>query len=161
MVNLKTLGLLSLAAALHGCGGGRSDQPATAVLKLSTQGSVAAQSIQGVELTITLPAGVTVAAGSTGKPDDGVLAPSGVAAGGSVSVAGRYTAATSSTPGTVRLVLLKTAGFDAGEFAMVTCSIAPGSAPRSADFGLAGFKAVDQNGAAIDALGATLSVVRR
>jgi hypothetical protein len=160
-VNLKTLGLLSCATALIGCGGGGGGQPNTALLKLSTQGSLDAQSIHGVELTITFPTGVTVSADSTGKPADGVLSASGTAAGGSVSVAGHTTAAASSTPGTVKLVLLKTAGFDPGEFATIACDLAPGVSPRSTDFGLGGFKAVDQNGAAIDGLAATLAVVTR
>ncbi len=109
--------LLSCTAALCGCAGGKGQQSSTAILTLSTQGSVAAQAIRGVELTITLPAGVTVSADSSGTPNEGALAASGAAAGGSVAVAGHYTVATSSTPGTVTLVLVKRAGLDAGEFA--------------------------------------------
>ena len=84
--------------------------------------------------------------------------PSAAAAGGSAAVAGHYTAAVGSTPGTLTLVLVKTAGFDAGEFANVTCNLASGAAPKVADFGHSGFKAVDQNGAAIEGLGVSYSI---
>jgi hypothetical protein len=152
---------LLCAAALSGCHGGKSQSPTTAVLTLSTKGSVAAQSIRGVELTITLPDGVTLSADSEGRPNDGVLAAAGAAAGGAVAVAGHYTAATSSTRGTVTLVLVKTAGFDAGEFATVTCTLAKEATPGAADFGQAGFKAVDQNGAPMDGLEVSSSVATR
>jgi hypothetical protein len=153
------LGLLC-AAALCGCSGGKGQPSPTAVLTLSTQGSIAAQSIRGLQLTITLPSGVTIGADSGGMPNDGVLAASGVAAGGSATVAGHYTAATASSPGTVTLVLVKTTGFDIGEFARVTCNLASGTALQAADFGHSGFKAVDQHGATIDGLEVTMSVAR-
>ncbi len=155
------IGLLACLVALWGCHGGKNQTPTTAVLTLSTTGSAAAQSIHGVELTIMLPAGATISADSAGKPNDGVLAASGAAAGGSVAVAGHYTAATSSSPGAVTLVLVKTAGFDTGEFATVTCNLGKGVALGPAEFGEVGFKAVDQNGAELGGLEAISSVATR
>jgi hypothetical protein len=156
----RTLGLLC-AAALCGCSGGTVQPSRTVVLALSTQGSAAAHSIRGVEVTISLPAGVTVAADGSGTPSEGALAASGGAAGGAVALAGHYTAASASAPATVTLVLVKTSGFDAGEFARVTCDLAGGTAPEAARFGLSGFKAVDQHGAALERLEATASIASR
>ena len=155
------IGILACAAALCGCSGGKGQTSPTAILTLGTQGTVAAQSIRGLELTITLPAGVTISSDGSGTPSEGVLAASGPAAGGSAAVAGHYTAAVGSTPGTLTLVLVKTAGFDAGEFATVTCNLGEGAAPGPADFGQVGFKAVDQNGAELGGLEATSSVATR
>jgi len=155
------LGLLCCAAGLCGCSDTKGQPSATAVLTLSTQGSVAAQSIRGVEVTVTLPAGVTISADGSGTPSEGVLVASGAAAGGSVAVAGHYTAATSSAPGTLTLVLVKTSGFEAGEFAKVACNLTSGTAPKAAEFGLGGFKAVGQHGATMGGLEATSSIAAR
>jgi hypothetical protein len=57
-------------------------------------------------------------------------------------------------------VLVKTSGFEAGEFAKVTCNLG-GTAPKAAEFGLAGFKAVGQHGAAMGGLEATSSIAAR
>ncbi len=94
-------------------------------------------------------------------PSEGVIAASGAAAGGSANVAGHYTVATPAAPGAVTLVLVKTTGFDVGEFATIAFSAAGGSTPKAADFSTAGFKAVDQNGAAIAGLEVTRSVSTR
>ena len=67
---------------------------------------------------------------------------------GAVLAQGFYTPATSTTPGTVQVYLVKTDGFSTGPFATVTCDIATGTLPRSSSFSLSDFTAFN---AAVDA----------
>ena len=130
------------ALALAGCGsgGGESSSAAAtqAVITLSTQGTPSTQPISGVQVTLTLPDGVTVAADQSGNTVSGVVKSSGTATG-AVLTQGIYTPATSTTPGTVQVYLVKTDGFSVGDFATVTCNIANGSSPSSSSFSLADF----------------------
>ncbi len=159
-MRIKTIiGFILCAGALAGCGGGGGgkSQPAQAVLKLSTQGSVTARAINGVQATINLPTGVTISAdGTTGKIKLSALVASGVAAGGSVVAGGHYTAATAAAAGSGKVMVVNTSGFDAGEFATVTCDLAKGVSPTAADFTVVSSKVVDQNGAAL--AGVTVAV---
>lgn len=117
-------------------------QPTTAVLKLSSQG--ASPALAGIGITVKLPAGVSVKTTADGAVDSSVVTVSGVAVPGSVATP-VYTPATATTPGTLRFVVASTAagGFGVGEFATVTCAIAPGSFPMATDFGLADFTPAD------------------
>ena len=144
MKKLKTICLLlivHLMFALVGCGsggGGNGNTTLTkAVVKLSTQGALPAQSIiGGVELTLILPAGVTVNVRSdgTGTTNSGVVVASGVATGADVYT-GTYTPATVSTEGTLKIRIANSqTGFDVGEFATITCDLASGAAPKATDF---------------------------
>ena len=57
---------IATAFALAGCGsgggGGTTIAPTQSVITLSTQGTPSAEPINGVQVTLTLPDGVTVAA---------------------------------------------------------------------------------------------------
>jgi uncharacterized membrane protein YfcA len=107
-----------------GSGGGSSStpppfQPTTAVLTLSTAvtGTIPANTtINGYDVTINLPAGVTVK-GTTAI---------GAAAGATIISAG--------TTGKVRIVIANASGFSAGNFSTMNCNIAPGSYPTASDF---------------------------
>ncbi len=159
------LAFILCASALAGCGGGggSNSQPAHAVvLKLSTQGSVAPRAINGVQATIRLPAGVIIAADAkTGKVDPSAVAGSGVAAGGSVIAGGHFTPATASAPASAKVMVVNTAGFDAGEFGTVTCKLANGGSPKVADFTVADSKVVDQNGVAISGVAVAIAIELR
>jgi hypothetical protein len=130
------LGLTMLSA----CGGGGSSsalpQPTTAVLTLSTAatGTIpATTTINSYNVTITLPAGVTVK--STVNPpetDAGVVNASGKASGALVS--GVYTPATGTFPGTVRVYVASATGFDPGEFCIVNGDITAGQYPTASNF---------------------------
>ena len=141
------LALTTLSACGGGGGGGSSSsgssssppppQPTTAVLTLSTavKGAIPAPAvIAGYDVTITLPAGVTVK--STALPpqtDAGVVV--GTVNG---AAAGTYYVA-SYTPATrkVRIVMVspKGNGFSsAGEFCQVNCDITAGYYPTATDF---------------------------
>src|SRR6266568_2367305 len=96
------------------------------VLTISTAGvlpvSSVANVINGIDFTLTLPAGVTVAADVTGASAAGVIEPSSGAVSNSVVIS-KYvpatpaTASAPATPGTVHIVITNVQpGFGVGEF---------------------------------------------
>jgi len=132
------LALTTLSACGGGGGGGGSTPPQStpAVLTLSTAvtGAISAPTvITGYDVTITLPAGVTVKSTTPPQTDDGVVVGTGTGA-----VAGTYNAASySPATGKVHLIIVspKGNGFNgAGEFCNVNCNIAAGYHPTAADF---------------------------
>lgn len=138
---ILALALLTLAAC---GGGGGSDsvtipQPTTAVLTLSTAvtGTIPANTIiAGYDVTISLPAGVTVKATPDSLnpaklvPDPGVVTDN--PAGSYVEPV--YSAATSSLPGTVQVHIVSATGYAPGEFCKVNADIAAGHYPTASDF---------------------------
>ncbi len=112
---------ITILAACSGGGGGSSTpfQPTTAVVTLSTAvtGTIPANtSINGYDITINLPAGVTVKSTTA----------TGAAAGAAIISSG--------TTGQVRIVLANANGFSAGVFSTMNCDIVPGSYPTASDF---------------------------
>lgn len=98
------------------------------VLTISTSGTLAAgiTTINGIDVTVTLPTGVTVKADALGEVDPSVLLPSTGAATNSI-VSGKYTAASGTSLATLRLVLLNVQpGVAVGEFMHVNFSGFPG-----------------------------------
>jgi hypothetical protein len=128
---------LTTLSACGGGGGGSSTppQPTTAVLTLSTAvtGTIAPAVIAGYDVTITLPAGVTVKSTTPPQTDAGVVV--GTVNG---AVAGTYSIASYlPATGKVRIIFIspKGNGFSgAGEFCKVNCDIAAGYHPTAADF---------------------------
>ena len=152
-ISLSSLLIFALAlTTLSACGGGGGGgsgssgsstppQNTTAVLTLSTTGTIPAPAvIAGYDVTITLPAGVTVKSTTPPQTDAGVVV--GTATG---AAAGTYNAASfDSAMGKVHIVIVspKGNGFSgAGEFCQVNCIIAPGYYPKAADFQQFTFKA--------------------
>ena len=124
------LGLLALTSC-GGGGGGAAPANTTRTLTLSAAGTTAL--IAGIQAVIILPAGVTLNAASGTVPGS-VLQPSGGAAGALAT--GNYTPASASAAGMVRVALISSSGFAAGEFLTVQCVLAPGAAPLDTDFAL-------------------------
>jgi hypothetical protein len=137
-----------------GGGGNGSGAPTNAIIHLSTQGTPSSQPLYGVQVTLSLPAGVTVAANASGTTNDGVVTASGAAAGASTVITGHY----ASSVGTVQIDVAKATGFGTGQFATVACTVTKGYSPKAADFGTSNFKAVDENGAEITGLSIAYSV---
>jgi len=157
--------LAALSFMLIGCGSGGGSSPAAtnstagtqAVVTISTEesGAVSSLPIIGIEITLSLPPGVTVDADASGQTGSGIVKASGVAAG--ASTIGNYTPATATTPGTVKIAVIKSTGFGAGEFVSVTCN-RNGASFSASDFTLSGFKAVDHYGITITGLVPTHTV---
>jgi hypothetical protein len=147
-VLIFALGLTMLTACGGGGGGANlvvttTAQPTTAVLTLSTSLTAALPTnttINGYDVTITLPAGVTVKTMlNSSETGTGVVTASGMASGALIS--GVYAPATGTLPGTVKLLIASSTGFNAGEFSHVTCDIAGGHYPKPSDFPMPTFTA--------------------
>jgi hypothetical protein len=139
MISLLILGLA--LAVLVGCGGGGGGggaffpvaQPTTAVVTLSTQVTTTLPAntiITGYDVTITLPAGVTVKSTNPPLTDAGVVTDN--PAGSSMDT--NYTKAAGAIPGTVRIVIAKADGYSAGVFSKVNCNVAAGVTVKASDF---------------------------
>jgi hypothetical protein len=126
---------LSMLTACGGGGGGGSQAPQApstpAVLTLSTTATSpipATTTINSYDVTIPLPAGVTVKTLPSSETDAGVVTASGSATGAFIS--GLYTAATGTYPATVKVLIAKVnadgTGFNPGEFCKVNVDIAGG-----------------------------------
>jgi hypothetical protein len=127
--------MLSACGGGGGGGGSTPPQPTTAVLTLSTAvtGTIPSDTtINGYDVTITLPAGVTVKSTTPPQTDAGVVTTTGSAAGSSMTAV--YSAATGTTPGKVRILIANGDRYYAGEFSQVNCDIAAGHYPKASDF---------------------------
>ncbi len=139
------ISILVSSGMLVACGGGGSSggtapsQPTAAILKLMTSGT--GTTIYGIDVTMNLPAGVTVKSTNPPETDSGVVTVSGVASGSIVTAV--YTPASWSAPGKVRILIANATGFTTGEFATINTDIADGRTPRATDFGLVSFSAID------------------
>jgi hypothetical protein len=127
-----------------------------AILKLSALGAGAIL-INGVEITMTLPAGVTLAADASGIPNTGAVAVSGGVPSGA-SMTAKYIPAAGTTPGKVTLSIASTTGFWTGEFVTITADIASGTVPVAPQFILSDFTAFDNFGAAVSGINATVGL---
>jgi hypothetical protein len=129
---------------LTACGVDSIDQPSPppaarptgAVITLSTSvtGTIPGDTtINGYDVTITLPAGVTVKS-TTAPPqtDSGVVISTGSVAGSAMTAV--YSAATATIPGKVRILIADASGYYAGEFSKVNCDITAGYDLTSSDF---------------------------
>jgi len=143
--------------SMFGCGGGGgtpAPPPTKAKLTLLSQSATAGTKISSIEVTVELPAGVTVkSTPSAINPDKletetGVVVLSGATAAvvGEVRV-GVYTPATATTPGKVFISLSAPVDFNPGEFVTVNADFPAGTVLVAADFKLVGFTAFDSNGA--------------
>ena len=147
-IRLLTLLLLLLSACGGGGGGGggAAPQPGTAVVTLSTAltatGTIpAGTTINGYEVTMDLPTGVTVKSSVTPATDPGVVVSSGSDTIGSY-IESTYTAATGTIPGKIRIVVANTNGMAVGEFSKVTCDVAAGLNLNSSAFSQPSFTAI-------------------
>jgi hypothetical protein len=159
MKNLRTTlcEFIMTAALLSACGGNGNPaapsetQPTRATLILSSAitGSIPSGTIiAGYDVTISLPAGVTVK--STVAPpltDDGVVTHMTSTAPPNTIMFGIYTAATDTLPGNVRIITAKADGFSAGNFTIVNGNIAAGYRPTAADFLQPTYTVSDDTGA--------------
>lgn len=139
---LKTACSLPLLIALAACGGGSSASTPTytnATVKIAIAGALpAGTNISGVGVTVTLPAGVTIATDISGAVAAGAVTPSGIFATGT-QTAPIYTAANGANQATLKLGMASgtVAGENqAGEIATVVFNLASGTVPTSADFSL-------------------------
>jgi hypothetical protein len=151
---------VAMAALIAGCGGGSggvAETGGSATLELAAKAATAETVLYAVEVTVRLPAGVTVDADpATGELAQGTLQSEVKGA----LVAGKFVPATATTPATVKIALAYPSGFTAGGLAAVSCRLAPGTAPNPADFVAQDFSARDANGRAMTGVAAEFSLQR-
>jgi hypothetical protein len=133
--------LIVLTLQLAGCGGGGGGAsvkaPSVAQVTLSTANSGGSATIGLIDVTLNLPAGVSVKTVSASDPTvaSGAITLQGAAA----SQVGAVLQATllPGTPGKVRIHLLLPSGIAPDSaFAVVNCDLAAGSSPVPADFSI-------------------------
>lgn len=152
MLFLLTVIFVSVAACGGGEGGG-SASPTKAIVKVGTEGTVTSQ-INGIEVIVSLPAGVTVkATANPPQTDSNVVTGTGKASSPDLEL-GTYLPES----GTVTVYVFNTTGIAVGEFATVNCDIAAGVSPHTADFGVSSLKASDLDGNIISGLSPTITV---
>jgi len=142
--------LLSLVLAGCGSGGGNGTAvPTRAVVRLSTLATGSTPTIGGISVSLNLPSGVSlkVREDGSGQTADGVVVKSGAADSPNSTLIAKYSAAS----GTVSILIVKSDGFSAGEFATVTCDLAA-TAALSGDFSTSAFSAFDLTGTEIRGL---------
>jgi hypothetical protein len=159
----KILFVVTIALLMWGCGSGGDSSRAVGSEKIvskSVLSGAVPPDVRGIEITLVLPPGVTVNADSAGVPLTGVIttvAPNDVTAG-TGSVTAKYTPASATTPGKLKIAIIRTTGFTAGDFLNVTCEVAAGATNISAaQFATEALKVFDNNGAEIS--GATAEIV--
>ena len=137
---------LCLPLQLVGCGGGGGGggtpaSPAAVTVNLSTVGTLPSGKLIGdIEITLNLPAGVTVKASpslinaSILVPNDGVI----VLQGGAATATTQILSATyvQGTTNKVVMKLINANGLGIGEFAKINCDVASGSTPSINDFSI-------------------------
>lgn len=127
-----------------GCGGGGGDaaapfQPVTPANSVVIKSVGPATTLYGVQFTLQLPSGVTLATPGGGAVAQGVLSASGGAAGSSVS--SYYDSG--ATPQTVTVSVTNKSGFQVGQFLTVATQVAPGTTLTPGNLMLTQFKAYD------------------
>lgn len=159
------------AAVLTGCSGGGGGGESTAspasaavttggVLKLGAAGTP--DRVAAIDMTINLPAGVSVRAdAATGEVAAGAVV-AAAPAGGKNLLAAKHIPASDGAPARVRIVTVNAAGFPVGEFGALRFDVAPGAVFPEADaFSVAGFSAIGMDGSTLEAIRAMpLSVDR-
>jgi hypothetical protein len=120
-------------------------------LKLVTTGQLpAGVSICGVQLTLTLPAGVTIRVGdftaSKYQADSSVLYSSGVAPANVATIASLYTPAAGGQPATLVPGVVSNVGWPLGAFLTVICDLPPDTSYTSANFTVSNVSVIDKNG---------------
>jgi hypothetical protein len=109
------------------------------VLQIRTTGKLPANTvIEGIDITVTIPAGVTFKFDvATGEAAAGVVAPVNSAATGS-QVISKFTPAVGTIPGTLHIALINVKpGIDVGEFVHIEFALTDGTPlPNLAEFGI-------------------------
>jgi large repetitive protein len=170
LISIFILAVMTLSGCSSGGSGQAAGSPplsatvsATAAtggeLKLATAGMP--NTIAGIDLTVNLPAGVSVNADSvTGETTSGVVAISGAAAGSNNLVSAKYTPASNGAPSRLRIIVISASGFSLGEFLTVRFDQTAGtSLPEPAAFTVANFSARGIDGSTLSEItAAPLSV---
>jgi hypothetical protein len=124
-------------------------------LKLTLALTDASALVQGVQTTITLPAGVELRALADGQPLNGVVALTGRAANGVLAC--KYVPATPDVPASLKLGLITSSSLGTGDILTINADLAKGaSTPAASAFVISAGRFIDGNGD--PATGASLGI---
>lgn len=135
--------LLMAMLLVTACGGGGDSHnggagsATTAVAKLSAAGPTTP--VAGLDVTISLPIGVTVKHNADGSVANGVITPSGTVDPASFLATATYTPLEGGSGGSLRIQLVSVknnVGFAVGDYVSITCDILAGYQPTSSQFGV-------------------------
>jgi len=153
VVRLVSVAAVFVLAACGGGGGGGGNPapaPTTVQLKLSSSAKAGeTPQIKGLSITLALPSGVTLKSVSgTKQTAPGIIRYSGGPAFSNLTsqliprpLYGLYSSATAPGKNTVTLSFFGQAAFGAGEFATITCDVAPGVSVTDNSFQTTAFSA--------------------
>jgi len=148
---MRLIWLALVTALLAGCGAGggaagNAVETGAVTVELGTQAASAATVIYAVELTLHLPAGVTLPV----DPGNGLVSVGWLHPAVAADLAeASYLPATVGAGASVKVNIAAAEGFAVGDLATLTCSVTPGAALSGLGFSLDGFSARDANGVAI------------
>lgn len=153
---MRFLILALVLASLCSCGGSGGgsvvdapQQPRGLTLQVASQAGNPATVFYSAELTLRLPAGVAVSA----DPGTGEVPSDLVAAADPTAIVGaRYTAASTTAPATVKVIIANPTGLVVGPLAALTCSATTGTVPGTGSFTVEDFAFKDASGVALDGI---------
>lgn len=165
MKMLRLTLMLILVALIVGCGS-NSTTPQQPVVRLtvSTTGIIpAGQSLTGIGLTMTLPAGVTPALDASGHPDAArLVTPSGVTVAGGLAATAIHLEAAAGQPARLALAVssMASSGFGTGECMILTLNRTAGATPQANEFDITEFSAANLDGVSVGGLQAVITDVK-
>lgn len=154
--------LALVLASICGCGGTGGGSmvdaplpPRGLTLQLTSEAVNPATVFYSAELTLRLPAGVAVNADpGTGEVPSDLVA----AADPTALVGARYTAASTTAPASVKVIVANPMGLVVGPLAALTCSTTTGTVPGSGSFTVQDFVFKDASGIALDGIAPKVAV---
>ncbi len=161
MKNMICLILALVALSLmSACGGSTQSPKADRIIKAVIKPSALStgQNIAGINLTITVPAGVEPPLLLDGKADPTATVEITSSAPQNQTLPGAtFTPATTSAPGQLAIIAVIAAGFQTNDLITLHLKVAAGTFPVVEDFKLLSFEAFDINGTPVSGLTPTLT----
>ena len=151
---------LLVIAMLASCGDTTQSEKSGRVLKavIKTTALTADKNIAGIELIITVPAGVAPPLNSDGSVNQSATVEVLSSSSQNVRYNGAtYIAATTEALGTLGIYPMVLSGFAVDDQITIHLNVAPGTFPVADDFKLVSFVAYDINGAPVAGLSPTLT----
>lgn len=156
MKNMVMLALGCLMLALCSCGGGggtASVSTPTVKAFIKTSALTTSENIAGIQLTLTLPAGVAPYLQTDGKVDVAKTVVINTSDPASQTLPG----VDNKTANLLIITGIHVSGFKDTDSITINLTVAPGSFPTAADFKLTSFEAVDLDGTPVKNITPTLT----
>jgi len=152
--------LLIVAALLSACGGGQSPSSSNSIKAvIKTSSNAVSANVAGIDLTISIPYGVSPPLLTDGKVDVAATVSITSSTTSDQTLPGVvYTPATATASGQLRITAIVASGFTTSDQVTLNLEIASGTTPTAADFSLLAFSAYDKDGNAVTGLSPSLDV---